>query len=297
MAFPALAGTVASSATGAVNTTSLTVTLPGSIAAGDGILVSVSFDGNGTLTVNAGSSSSGWMKLGQTTQGTTTTSAWFWQPSAAGGGTDALVVTSSVAERGTALATRITGHSTSITPDYAGQSGTSAANAGNGPNLAPAAGAKDYLWFTGLTLDNTTSVATAAPTNYSNLATQAGPASSSSCSWASRQLNAASTDPGTFTHAAAIWVGETVAIHPAGATTTPISVGPIALTLTPSVSRRVNRTQSLSMTLAPAVSRVVDRQQSLALTLSVTVDRIKVLGGASVARARTIILSRFNIYR
>lgn len=273
MASPSVTGTAAVSDTPAINVTTLSVTMPGSIAAGEGIFVAVGWDGTGTLTVDTGASSSGWQKLGQTTSGTST-HACFWQPNAVGGGSDSLTLTNSVSERGTAIALRVTGQSTSITPDYGGQGGAAAANAANGPNVNGTGGSKDYLAISSFVPDSNTIVATAAPSGYSGLETNPGPGSSNSVSLAHKQFTGSSEDPGVFTHASVAWIASTVLIHPAAASTTPITIGPVALTMTPTVTRNVNRTVSLALTFAPTLSRVINRRISPTLTLAASISRV-----------------------
>ena len=56
---------------------------------------------------------------------------------------------------------------------------------------------------------------------------------------------------------------------------TPISIGPVALTLIPTVSRVVSRNVSTALTLASTVSRVVNRTVSTALNLSASVTALK----------------------
>lgn len=106
--------------------------------------------------------------------------------------------------------------------------GTTTANTCNSGSVSPTGGAKDYLWLTLGGGDQEVGAFTAAPTNYANLATaNSGTGGTAATNvimgGASRQLNAASEDPGAFTHAAMItgWTGFTVAIHPASVPFTP----------------------------------------------------------------------------
>lgn len=66
-----------------------------------------------------------------------------------------------------------------------------------------------------------------------------------------------------------------ISLKPAAGGPTPINIGPVALTLTPSVSRVVNRQTSLALSFAVSARRVVDRQLALAFTLTPTVALLK----------------------
>jgi hypothetical protein len=105
--------------------------------------------------------------------------------------------------------------------------GTTAANSANSTAATPTGGAKDYLWMVFMALDGELNAPTAVPTNYSGLGssnsgTAGAAATNASCGIGWRQLNAASEDPGAWTHAAATtgWTAWTVAIHPAAAAAT-----------------------------------------------------------------------------
>jgi len=92
------------------------------------------------------------------------------------------------------------------------------------PSLTPTGGAKQYLFIAVSGSSNAAETISAYPTNYTgNNTRSAGPSgiASGSVAVASRELNAASDDPGTFT-----WSGSvdknatTVAVHPAVAAAT-----------------------------------------------------------------------------
>ncbi len=91
----------------------------------------------------------------------------------------------------------------------------------NPPSLTPSWGALDTLWFAVSGADDDDQAFTAAPTNYTNLAsTIAGGGANASCEVGSawRELNATNDNPGTFTLASTeTWVAQTLAIRPAAA--------------------------------------------------------------------------------
>lgn len=101
--------------------------------------------------------------------------------------------------------------------------GTTTANTANPNVVTPSGGSRDYLFLALAAQDGEVGAYTAAPTNYSNLATAnsgTGGAASTNVimGGASRALTAASDDPGAFTHGAATtgWTAWTVVIHPTG---------------------------------------------------------------------------------
>lgn len=99
--------------------------------------------------------------------------------------------------------------------------GTTTANTCNPGTVTPTGGSKDYLFIACGTEDGEVGAFTGAPASYSNLvaansSTAGLPATNVLIGGASRQLTAASDDPGVFTHAAAAagWTAFTVAVHP-----------------------------------------------------------------------------------
>lgn len=99
--------------------------------------------------------------------------------------------------------------------------GTTAANTANPGSVSGTGGSKDYLFLALMGLDGEGNRPTGVPTNYTNLAwnstgTTGAVATNCSIGGGSRQLTAASDDPGVFTHPAATtgWTAWTVVIHP-----------------------------------------------------------------------------------
>lgn len=204
MAFPEV-GSRSTGATTAVDTTSHTITLPSGIQVGDLLLVVFSVDGNPTVTVNTGSSGSNWKKIGQASNSTVVTGAVFWKHAE---GSDALVLTSSASEQSSHVCLRVVN---------AGPPTATSAN-GSSTNSDPASEnalvADDYLWVATRSGDSTV-VATAAPTNYSQLQTQAAAGTGgASTNTAERTVNGSSENPGTFTSNTEQWVTWTVSVPP-----------------------------------------------------------------------------------
>jgi hypothetical protein len=98
---------------------------------------------------------------------------------------------------------------------------TTSANTADPPSISPTGGSKEYLFLAVAGQDGEVGAYTAFPTNYANLITaNSGTtgAAATNCymGGASRQLTAASENPGAFTHGAATTGGMawTIAIHP-----------------------------------------------------------------------------------
>jgi hypothetical protein len=189
-----------SGATTATDTTSHAITMPSGITAGDLLLIVFSSDG---AVRDCSISSGGWVKLDEAQNGTTVTGAVFYKIAE---GADTATVTTSTAEQSSHVVFRISGAGIPISASANGSSTNS-----NPPNLNTGI-SKNYLWIASRSGDSTV-VATAAPTNYSNLQTQAAAGTSgASTNTAERSLAASSEDPGTFTSATEQWVSFTIAI-------------------------------------------------------------------------------------
>jgi hypothetical protein len=205
MAFP----TVQARATGrttASNVTSHAITLPSNIARGELLLVVFSVDGNPTITINTATSGNNW-KLGtQASYSTTVTGVYIWKIAE---GSDVLTLTTSASEQSSHVSFRILGGV------HVG--GTSANGDGTNSNPVSHTAAwtsQDYLLIATRTGDSTV-VASAAPTGYSNLQTIAAVGTSSaSTNTAEKSANGSSEDPGVFTSDTEQWVTFTLAIAP-----------------------------------------------------------------------------------
>jgi hypothetical protein len=195
---------VAARATGrttTTNTTSHAITMPSGIEAGDLLLVVFSTDGNPTC------SATGWNKLGQDSNSTVVTGAVFWKVAA---GSDTCTVTTTASEQSSHVSLRITGAGT---PTGTAANGSST-NSNPPSHVSPRTG-EDHLWIATRSGDSTV-VATAAPSGYSDLQTLAAAGTGgASVNTAEKSTTAdESDDPGTFTSASEQWVSWTVAVPP-----------------------------------------------------------------------------------
>lgn len=138
--------------------------------------------------------------------------AWFWKIAE---GSDALTITTSGsvgsgAQQSTHICYRITG-GYSVTGSVATSTGGSNSNP---PSHTPPDGTQDYLWIVTRSGDNTV-VATVAPTNFTNLLTEAANnTTGASTNTAERQFNGSVLDPGNFTSGSEQWVSWTLAVSP-----------------------------------------------------------------------------------
>lgn len=223
MAFPVVAARI-TGRTNNTNTTTHAITLPAGVVAGNLLVVVFSTDGNPTVTAQQ----AGWTLLSQASNGTVVTGAVFWKVAT---GSDALTLTTSAAEASSHASFRITGGDAPT-----GTSAVATSTNTNPPSHTPPNGTRDYLWIVTRAADST-NVATAAPTNYTNLQTQAAQGTNgASTNTAERSLNAAGTDPGTFTSGTSIaWQSWTLAIPPITQSLIPVVVASTATVGAPSV--------------------------------------------------------------
>jgi hypothetical protein len=216
-AFPTVVGNASSSETS--DTTSHVVTLPASIAAGDLIIAFVGLDECPATATWP----SPWVEIVDVCASSTPAS--FIAYLIASGGETTVTVTSSAAERSEHLSIRIsaaTWHGVTG-PQVTTVTGNSANP--NSPSLTPSWGAEDTLWITTFAVDDPATVfpVVAFPTNYgsNNLSNGTGDNSTAGVALATRNLNAATEDPGAFTiQSADDWVASTIAVRPAVAAVT-----------------------------------------------------------------------------
>lgn len=205
MAFPVLESTnKGQTASG----TSHSMNLPTGIQAGDFLII---------FWVNAGSSANysapaGWSAPSRLTFGSGTRDSWFSRRVADGTEGSSVTMTSSNSTNSGYMSLRISNSNNQLerTPQASEITGTSTNP--NPPSLSPSWGAEDYLWiaYTCINDDNTFSVY---PTDYSNGDYQFG-GTSKTIAYATRQLNASSEDPGTFTMSASdAWSAITIAVR------------------------------------------------------------------------------------
>lgn len=195
--------------------TSHVVNLPAGIAAGDTLVVFFSHFAAATVSWPAG-----WTELFDidNVAGNQAGLAAAWRK-ADGTEGSTITVTTSAGSKTAHTSYLVTGAADpTVSPPQSATATGSDASA-NPPNLAPSGGAKDYLWLVGAGQSNEAAF-TAYPTNYVNgitdeTGTTGATATNGDIASASRQLNAASEDPGVFTYGVASeWVAATIAITP-----------------------------------------------------------------------------------
>jgi hypothetical protein len=182
------------------DTSAHTITLP-SCAAGNVLLVLFSYDG----TAVAVTSSLGWNKLGQRTNGTVVSSAVFWRYSS---GADALTVSTSAAEGSSHIVYCI---QNAGAPSGTGADGSSTNS--NPPNH-PTGAARNYLVIATRSGDDVV-VASAPPASFSSMITVTSATTTGASSNAAQvSSTTASIDPGVFTSATEQWVSWTITVPP-----------------------------------------------------------------------------------
>ncbi len=185
---PDVVGTAAITDSGG-DTTSLAVTLPGGIQAGELLVVFVLNDGGATVSESGGST---WVELITDTQFSQGRGTFFYKTATGG---DSFNVTLSALEHAKAIAIRVANHTGII-------EATSAFNTSyNPPALTPSAGAGEYLWLAGVVTDAFSTTVSAMPANYTqvaNFSPSDGLGGSIHGALAKRVLTAASEDPGAF---------------------------------------------------------------------------------------------------
>lgn len=199
MAYPTIVQT-SKNGTNTSNTTSHSITLPGSITNGNLLLCVFSCDG----IVNA-SPSSGWTKVARGTQGGTVTGVIFYKYAT---GSDSLTVTTDISEQSTHIVYEFNNAAPPIVE----------VTNGNGTDADPPSNAtgtsREYLWIATHSSDSTTT-ASVAPSGYSGLLTQtASGAQGATTATAYKTATASTEDPGVFTSASDQWVTTTIALGP-----------------------------------------------------------------------------------
>lgn len=210
MTFPVIAS---SNTTADTSSTSVTVSMPSGISAGDLLIVFCAQDAIGVITQSGGID---WTKIEQNANSTIVSQAIF--AKIADGG-DSLTLTSTDSQDFSCVAVRITGHSVSnvLTDIFKGVAATGSDAAPDPPNCN-AITTDDWLWIEMFAADDDDDTATYWSTNYSAVAQiqSANSTSSCLCAVASRELNASAENPGVMAMAAAEeWITQTIAIPPA----------------------------------------------------------------------------------
>lgn len=223
MASPSIAGTPALDATTTAGT-SHTINLPGSIAAGDGLIVVFAYMApTGTETISA----TDWTNItGFVTRNGTAQAIHALYKQATGSEGATVSITSSTSTKAATVSYRITGHQSFTTSPQAGTgaTGTSGPDTADPPSVSVTGGPKDVLSLACMAIENETFTGTGAPTNWTNNQTtntgiSGGGAGNGMIQVAQRQeTNVSTVDPGVFQHdVSEDWVAQTIVIHPPAA--------------------------------------------------------------------------------
>lgn len=262
----------------ATSVTSMPVNMPATVNAGDRLIAVVSVRNAGTFT-----RPSGWNELNaQTGGGGGVGKTTVFEKIAAG--TEAGTTPTWTASTGTTgiwQVIRVTGAHASTPSEVTVTSGDS--SAANPPSITPSWGAADDL-FIAIAGHAAISAAawSAGPTNYTGFQNNGASSGGSAVSIASatRQLNATSEDPGTFTVSGSnrFWAAATIAIRPSGGSTQTATLTGIASAVSIG-SITVARTRTIGLT---AISSTV-------VLGSVTVVRgVKIISLAAIGSAATL---------
>lgn len=211
MAFPQVQSINTSSE--AVNVTTHTVSLPATVATDDWLLIIASVNGTPTLT-----DPSGWTKLIEIAATNNRPVAWKKKADGTEGGTT-VTFTTSAAEQSSHISFAGDGWSEDLNDIEVSTGATGSSSNPDPDTVTPSWGSDDNLFLAcyGLRRGRT---ATAFPTNYNDNQTQIATSTSTSGSGAAvatRELAAASDNPGTYTlDASTPWGAYTIAIRPTG---------------------------------------------------------------------------------
>lgn len=214
MTFPSVAAVDYSEE--AIDTTTHDVLLPGH-AAGDLLILFASFDGGRTGTVLSGLPA-GWTSVKKIGTATGVGGECFYK--IVSGTESNFTYTTNNAERSTNRTWRVTGAHASSAPE-AQTTATSGFGTAIGPGaLTPSWGAEDTLWVAWAVIDGSRTISVF-PTNYTDNQFDdpaTGTTSGANVCLCSRNLNAATEDPGDYTISASTdWGVSTLAIRPSGA--------------------------------------------------------------------------------
>lgn len=187
----------------------------GSPNAGDMLVVVVAIDNATVPIVDHAYSGGQWLILGAAVSSSAVTGILL-AKIAEGGGADALRLQLDTIEDGSAMCIRVTGHGSAIFSALTQASSTNA----DPPNVSITGSAQDLLLITAACWDSNIT-ASAAPSGYGNLTSQAsGGVSGASVGVADRAASASTGEnPGAFTSSTEQWVAFSIAIPENGITT------------------------------------------------------------------------------
>lgn len=227
MAFPVVEATsnlIAGVANGGTTaTTTHTVRMPATVSAGSLLMIVGRSMAAGAISISTGLGT--WTIVQDSSDASDDVTFWAYLPTDAVGTEDATDVTvTHGSAKFAAVALSITGAADpAVTPP---QSSTVAVGTGSNPGptaATPTGGAKDYLWIAAHGADGEHTIPPATiPANYGgsvgcHTATAGAVGINGGVAIATRDLNAASEDPGTWTTSVAVatgWTAWTFAVHP-----------------------------------------------------------------------------------
>lgn len=250
-----MAITAATSNNASANTTSSTVTLPASVAAGDLLVVLLASD---LLTAPAFTFPAGWTKLADVADTAHTGCIAY---AIAAGGETSIAVTHTT-ERTNQIAWRIPAaewHGTTV-PEI-GTIATGNSSVPNPTGVTPSWGSAATLWLAACAWDDSTlPTLTSYPTNYTDAqANSVAGSSAARVAGAWRTLTATSEDPGNFVLTGKeTWQAWTVAVRPPVTGSNLSLTASDSITFSDSVSRALTlpRTASDSVTFSDSVARL-----------------------------------------
>ena len=214
MAFPTVGSVGQSRELTAVTTHDVVV--PASIASGDLLLMFTTLDANGTPVLSG--MPSGWVFLASKAGSSTSSLSEVWYKIAVGGEVD-FTYTTDVSEQSVTRTLRVINWHGTTPPEAASDAAETFTPNPDPPNLDPAGwAAEDTLWIAHYGVNSPGFTATAYPASYDDNQFTDESTGAGGCGFAvaSRGLNAAAEDPGTFTFASTNrWTSFTVAIRPA----------------------------------------------------------------------------------
>jgi hypothetical protein len=258
MAFPSV--TVTESSNGA-NTTTPTITLPASVAAGDLLIAAMAGDGARDASWPAG-----WNELADDDISTVAHFSMAYR--IATGGETSVQPTVTPTERSNHIALRITGwHGT--TPPEISTVATGASASPNPTGVTASWGSADNLFIAIYGMDSGT--LTGYPTNYSDNQTDNATATSAAIiALATRNLASATDDPGNFTVGVSDnWTAYTIVVRPAASGTlyTPATMNG-GLTFSGSLVKRDNKALTGGLTFSGAFSKRANKALTGGLTFA-----------------------------
>lgn len=271
----------------------------GSGAANDRLYLFLAIDGNPTVSVDA--STPEWTKLDQASNSTVVTGAVFYAE-LTGTTIPSIQINSTASEQISTVCIHLRPGSGKTLAHIVATSANGSSTNSDPPTLTNNSGAaQDFEVLVSRSGDGTT-VATVAPTNYTNLQTATGGGSNgASTNTAERQINIANSgteNPGTFTSASEQWVCYTVGVYEV---TTGTTFNQSCLATTTPTNSRVNQTgKPLLSTTTPtkAITRDIAKVLSISTTpvssiiKAITKGTFQTIAGAGVA---TLAVSRVTL--